>query len=303
MSCLSDANWISLWLQFSRKYMSSSYPTISRYSDDLERLFLTMVANVNADEEIGKLRSTMAKLHRKQGEQIQVPLYKLKSFYELLLGITFPQLDNETAIIRADNYSATCSKYFVTTNTSAVVGKYIAWKTQKGEPINVMGVCQVISNHENTTPTDMIQATLYLPEIATRLDTQMSIAKNVEELVITATSFDTGNSTQPRGRSNNRAGYTSPNGTRYRQQGKSADRAIYQSPGGTKYPRRGQANNTSGYTSPNGTRYQQRGRSNTRRNGFTSPNGTQYRPRGNSAKRAPFTSPAADISSHLESPC
>merc|ERR1712030_202648 len=246
-----------------------SYATISRYSDDLERLFVTLVANVNADEEIGKLRSTMAKLHRKQGEQIQVPLYKLKSFYELLLGITFPQMDNETAIIRADNYSATCSKYFVTTNTSAVIGKYIGWKTQKGEAINVMGVCQVISNHENTTPTDMIQATLYLPEIATRLDTQMSIAKNVEELVITATSFDTGNSTQPRGRSNNRsgytspngtrylqrgrsinrAGYTSPNGTRYRQQGKSADRAVYQSPGGTKYPRRGQANNTSGYTS------------------------------------------------------
>ena len=310
-SCLSDENWISLWLQFSRKYMNSSYTTISRYSDDLERLFVTLVANVNADEEIGKLRSTMARLHRKPGEQIQVSLYKLKSYYELLLGITFPQLDNETAIIRADNYSATCSKYFVTTNTSAVISKYIGWKTQKGEPINVMGVCQVISNHENTTPTDVIQSTLYLPEIATRLDTQMSIAKNVEELVITATNFDNANSTQQRGRSpgrtgytspggtryqqrgrsNNRAGYTSPGGTRYRQQGKSADRTNYQSPGGTSYKRRGQYNNRAGYTSPGGTRYQQRGRSNTRRNGFTSPGGTQYRPRGNSSKRAPFTSP------------
>merc|ERR1712030_261604 len=148
MSCLSTENWISLWLQFSRKYMTSSYTTISRYSDNLEKLFLTMVANVNADEEIGKLRSTMAKLHRKPGEQIQVPLYKLKSYYELLLGITFPQLDNETAVI----------------------SKYIGYKIQKGEPINVMGVCQVISAHENTTPTDAIQSTLYLPEIATRLD-------------------------------------------------------------------------------------------------------------------------------------
>ena len=310
-SCLSDANWISLWLQFSRKFMSSSYPTISRYSDDLERLFVTLVANVNADEEIGKLRSTMAKLHRKQGEQVQLPLYKLKSFYELLLGITFPQMDNDTAIIRSDNYSATCSKYFVTSNTAAVVAQYIGWKTQKGEPINVMGVCQVISNHENATPTDMIQSTMYLPEIATRLDTQMSIAKNVEELVIKATNIDTGNSNQQRGRSRNRSGYTtpngtryqqrgrskdragftSPNGTRYRQQGQSADRAIFQSPGGTKYPRRGQTNNTSYHTSPNGTRYQQRGRSNTRRDGFTSPNGTKYRQRGNSSKRAPFTSP------------
>ena len=310
-SCLSTENWISLWLQFSRKYMTSSYTTISRYSDDLERLFLTMVANVNADEEIGKLRSTMARLHRKPGEQIQVSLYKLKSYYELLLGITFPQLDNETAIIRADNYSANSSKHFVTSNTSAVINRYIGYKIQKGEVINVMGVCQVISAHENTTPTDAIQSVLYLPEIATRLDTQMSSAKNVEELVITATNFEKANSTQQRGRSpgrtgyqspggtnyrqrgrsNNRAGYTSPGGTKYRQRGKSADQTSYQSPGGTSYKIRGKSNNRTGFTSPGGTRYQQRGRSNNNRTGFTSPGGTQYRQRGRSPKRAAFTSP------------
>merc|ERR1712120_43745 len=98
-----------------------------------------------------------------------------------------------------------------------------------------LGVARAFSNHENTTPTDVIQSTLYLPEIATRLDTQMSIAKNVEELVITATNFDNANPTQQRGRSNNRAGFKSPNGTRYQQ--------------------RGQSNNRAGYTSPNGTRY------------------------------------------------
>merc|ERR1712105_327464 len=251
--CLSTENWISLWLQFSHKYMTSSYTTISRYSDDLERLFLTMVANVNADEEIGKLRSTMARLHRKPGEQIQVSLYKLKSYYEVLLGITFPQLDNETAVIRADNYSANSSKHFVTSNTSAVINRYIGYKIQKGEVINVMGVCQVISAHENTTPTDAIQTVLYLPEIATRLDTQMSSAKNVEELVITATNI--GESPKQGGRSTDRTGYQSPGGTNYKQRGRSNNRAGFTSPGGTRYKQRGRSVDRTGYQSPGGTTY------------------------------------------------
>ena len=54
-SCLSDANWIALWLQFSKKYMASAYATLSRYSDDLETLFKTLVTNINADEELSKL--------------------------------------------------------------------------------------------------------------------------------------------------------------------------------------------------------------------------------------------------------
>merc|ERR1712105_286557 len=125
------------------------------------------------------------------------------------------------------NIFANSSKHFVTSNTSAVISKYIGYKIQKGEPINVMGVCQVISAHENTTPTDAIQSTLYLPEIATRLDTQMSSAKNVEELVITATNVGNANSTQQRGRSPGRIGYTSPGGTRYQQRGRSNNRVGY----------------------------------------------------------------------------
>ena len=31
-ACLSDSNWIALWLTFAKKYMTSAYPTLSRYS-------------------------------------------------------------------------------------------------------------------------------------------------------------------------------------------------------------------------------------------------------------------------------
>ena len=283
-SCLSNENWISLWLQFSRKYMPSSYTTLSRYSDDLETLFLALVTNVNADEELGKLRSTMARLHRKPGEQIQVALYKLKSYYELLLGISFPQLDSETATIRADNYSANSSKYFVSSNTATVINRYIGYKIQKGEAVNVMGVCQVIAAHENTTTSDAIQTVMYLPEIATRLDTQMSSAKNVEELVITATNI--GVSPKQRGRSANRAGFTSPGGTNYRQRGGSANRAGFTSPGGTNYRQRGRSANRAGFRSPGGTSYRPRSSSASR---YQSPGGRKYQrsPGGSMWRKSP----------------
>merc|ERR1711936_219507 len=228
---------------------------------DLETLFLALVANINADEELGKLRSTMARLHRKPGEQIQVALYKLKSYYELLLGISFPQSDSNTATIRADNYSANSAKYFVSSNTGAVINKYIHYKVQKGEPVNVMNVCQVVSQHETTTPTDAIQSVMYLPEVATRLDTQMSTASNVKELVIASSRIESGRGVSPKqsgqqnrpnspARQNQNSGgssFRSPGGTNYR----SSAGSSYRSPGGNNY----RSSAGSSYRSPVGNTY------------------------------------------------
>merc|ERR1712055_534324 len=271
VSCLSDENWISLFLQFGRKYMPTSYPTLARYSDNLETLFQTLVTNINADEELAKLRSTMARLHRRPGEQLQVPLYKLKSYYELLLGISFPQLDSDTATIRADNYSANSAKYFVITNTGAVITKNIHYKVQKGEPVNVMNVCQVVAQHENTSPADAIQSVMYLPEVATRLDTQMSTASNVEELVIASSRIERGRGYSPKQggqqhrpnsparqnqnyggssysqRSSGGSNYRSPGGTNYRSSGGSS----YRSPGCSNY----RSSCGSSYRFPSGSNY------------------------------------------------
>ena len=291
-SCLSDENWISLWLQFSRKYMPTSYPTLSRYSDNLETLFVTLVTNINADEELGKLRSTMARLHRRPGEQIQVALYKLKSYYELLLGISFPQLDSNTATIRADNYSANSAKYFVSSNTGAVITKYIHYKVQKGEPVNVMNVCQVISQHENTSTSDAIQSVMYLPEMATRLDTQMSTASNVEELVIASSRIERGRGVSPKqnGQQNKQNyrystsnSYRSPGGTNYKSRGRSSG---FRSPGGTNYKPRGRSADGSGFRSPGGTNYKSRGRS-SGGSSYRSPGGTNYRSSTGSSYRSP----------------
>merc|ERR1712030_297344 len=212
----------------------------------------------------------MAKLHRKPGEQIQVPLYKLKSYYELLLGISFPQLDSDTATIRADNYSANSAKYFVSTNTGAVITKYIYYKVQKGEPVNVMNVCKVVSQHENTTASDAIQSVMYLPEMATRLDTQMSTANNVEELVIASSRIERGRGVSPK-----------QNGQQNRRNSK------YRSPGGTTYKTRGRS---TGFRSPGGTNYKPRGRS-AGGYSFRSPGGTNYKNNGRSSRSSSYRSP------------
>ena len=55
-----------------------------------------------------------------------------------------------------------------------------------------MSICQVVGRHEADNPNDHIQSIMYLPEHATRLDTQMSTASNVEELFINSTGVDSG---------------------------------------------------------------------------------------------------------------
>ena len=49
---LSSRNWIALWLHFSQQHMQSSFHNLSRYSDDLETLFTTMITGINVDEEL-----------------------------------------------------------------------------------------------------------------------------------------------------------------------------------------------------------------------------------------------------------
>ena len=117
--------------------MQSTYSNLSRYSDDLENLFNTLITNVNVDEELSKLRASMSKLHRDPKMPLQIPLYKLKSAYELLLGISFPLMDPDEILTKSVNYAVNCAKYFVSKNTNSALESYIQLKLTKGERLNV----------------------------------------------------------------------------------------------------------------------------------------------------------------------
>ena len=285
-ACLSDTNWISLWLTFAKKYMSSAYPTLSRYSDNLEVLFRTMISNINADEEISKLRSTMSKLNRAPGIPLQVPLYELKSYYELLVGINFPLMEPETVTTRSDSYASNCTKFFITKNTRVALDSFVQMKMQKGEKTNLMSICQVVGHHEASNPADQLQTVMFLPEHATRLDIQMSSATNVEELFINSTIIDRGrprqDSKSPAGSSRNGKYYSNNRGSNARHNDSRRNTHNTSSTGSDYYRKKSQ----SPYTRPQGGGNGTNGsRSGTPRTGsgrrrspsfFQSPNGRKY---------------------------
>ena len=77
--CLSNANWSILFLSFANMHMPNDHQNLSKYSDEIDGLFEQIVASVNADSEIAKLRTSMSHISRKPGDSVQTPLYRLKS--------------------------------------------------------------------------------------------------------------------------------------------------------------------------------------------------------------------------------
>ena len=308
-ACLSDSNWIALWLTFSKKYMASSYPTLARYSDNLEKLFQTMISTINADEEVAKLRASMAKLSRSPGTPLQVTLYRLKAYYELLVGINFPKLDPDNVTVRSENYASNCTKYFVSKNTRIALDNFIQMKQQKGEQTNVMNICQVIGQHEANNPSDQIQSIMFLPEHATRMDTQLNAASNVEELFINSTRVDRDRGYDFRRQDGPKRTGQSPAGSQGRNNVKPRDgfrkNSYFTSPGGGNYYRgRSKTNsNPSGGNNDRGSRpttprrHSDRRRSTSQR--FQSPGGSKYlRSPGRTSFRRFSKSPASDRQSY-----
>ena len=46
-NCLSNDAWVTLFLNFAKKFMPSSYTTLSRYSNNLDRLVRQLISCVN----------------------------------------------------------------------------------------------------------------------------------------------------------------------------------------------------------------------------------------------------------------
>ena len=160
----------SFFLSFAQLHMQNDHQTLSKYSDEVDTLFEQIVGTVNADSEVAKLRTSMSHITRKPGESIQTPLYRLKTLYEMLIQINFPDLDIEKIKVRADNYACNCAKFLITPNTAKILTEYIGIKQQRDEHLNLMKLCNVITSHEAGTPGDRIQQILNLPTSATRLD-------------------------------------------------------------------------------------------------------------------------------------
>ena len=182
--CLSDNNWAVMFLSFASVYMPGDHPNLMKYTDDVDGLFEALVSSVNADSEIAKLRSSMAQITRKPNDSIQTPMYRLRACYEMLLSINFPDLELDKVKIRSDNYSCNSVKYLVSSNTAKFINEYILLKQQRSEHLSLVKLCNVVTTHEAANPADRLQQVVSLPLVATRLDTSLTAASNVEELLV-----------------------------------------------------------------------------------------------------------------------
>ena len=102
----------------------------------------------------------------------------------MLLNINFPDLDLDKVKIRSDNYCCNSVKYLVSPNTAKFIGEYVLLKQQRSEHLSLVKLCNVVTTHEAANPSDRLQQVMSLPLVATRLDTSLTAASNVEELLV-----------------------------------------------------------------------------------------------------------------------
>ena len=129
---------------YSRSLRSVKSPVILK----VDGLFEQLVASVNEDAEIAKLRSSMSHILRKPGDSVQTPLYRLKTCYEMLLQINYPDLELEKIKIMADNYCCNCVKFLISPNTAKIIAEYVTLKQQRGEHLNkwpITGDCGLLA--------------------------------------------------------------------------------------------------------------------------------------------------------------
>ena len=93
-------------------------------------------------------------------------------------------LDFITSKIRSDNYCCNSVKYLVSSNTAKFINEYVLLKQQRSEHLSLVKLCNVVTTHEAANPSERLQQVMSLPLVATRLDTSLTAASNVEELLV-----------------------------------------------------------------------------------------------------------------------
>ena len=116
---LTAEDFIQVFLILARKHLPLIFTSLSRHSSDLEALFLELISNINLDNEIAKLRSALCSIPRKTQEQIHIPVFRIKSLYQMILSINSPHFTEDKLQVRADFLALSCIPHLVTQQTNA----------------------------------------------------------------------------------------------------------------------------------------------------------------------------------------
>ena len=191
---LSHDNWVSVLLTLAKEHMPNDFQALSRNSDNADELFIQLSASINSDNEISKIRTAIGQISRKPTELLQSALYKLLSYYTMLLSIEFPSMTKEEIHLKADHFASSSAVHLVSKNTALIINQFVALRQTEGEHVSVISITNLVTSHEAQNQSDKQTTILYLPEICTRLDKQASQASNVTDLVLAATNLSLGDS-------------------------------------------------------------------------------------------------------------
>jgi hypothetical protein len=228
---LSHDNWVSVWLTLAKDHMPNDFQALSRNSDNADALFIQLTASINSDNEISKIRTALGQISRKPTELLQSSLFKMLSYYTMLLSIEYPSMSKDEIHLKADHFAASSAVHLVSKNTALIINQFVALRQTEGEPISVVSVTNLVTSHEATNQNDKATTILYLPESCTRLDKLATQATNVTDLVLAASTLSLGDSkghhrdrqSYSRSQSRDKQSYSRSN-SRDKYQGRSRDR-------------------------------------------------------------------------------
>ena len=184
---LCDADWISVFLLMAKKYLPLVFTSLSRHSGNADSLFQELVSQINLDNEVAKLRSALCTISRKHQDQIHIPVFRIKSLYQMILSINQPHLTEEKIETRSDYLAISCIQYLVTATTFTQFQIFTQLKAQEQEITGCSEACNFLASQEQASSEFQLTATVYLPKPCSMLDLASLEASSINELVINAT--------------------------------------------------------------------------------------------------------------------
>ena len=146
----------------------------------MDQLFACLVSLINSDVEIAKVRNALTKVSRNPGENVAIPIKKIKSLYVTLYGISRLEWNAEKALLKANNHALSCVRLLINSHTVTELARFTKLK-QSEDTVNF------ISSAENQLKECRFQEQTFLPREASHLDINSFDASSLQELIINKT--------------------------------------------------------------------------------------------------------------------
>jgi hypothetical protein len=185
---LCNEDWVQIFLIMAKKYLPLVFTSLSRHSVDADSLFKELVSQINLDNETAKLRSALSSITRKTSDQIHISLFRIKSLYQMVLGINQAHLTEQKVETRAEFLAISCIQFLVTPQTWVQFQTFLQMKSAEQEAIGCAEACNFLASQELVGAEFQLSTTLYLPKQCSMLDMACLEANSITDLVISTTS-------------------------------------------------------------------------------------------------------------------